>query len=303
VAEPVLLVSSDPFLGASLEAVARGRVQVARLDPSRWPAAWPAGPTGTVVLDVTARQRDAVHAWVRRHHPGLVVVVVLKPGERQPALPPDPALVVVGRPFRVADLVALLEDPPAPAAPDPEPAPPVAAVPPGGGPGARDLLQASATQRMRRLSSLSGAAPAARPPAGTAERTLPPDWPTAATQLEVRRRRRRRGRRGRQVATRVLAGLLVLLLVAGAWLAFGLLEARQDLLVGAAGVRTELARAEAALERGRPAEAGAAMQAARRSLEVAAAVPDRRELRVAARLPVLSGGPPIPTACWRRPPT
>jgi hypothetical protein len=115
VAEPVLLISSDPFLGASLEAIARGRVQVARLDLARRPVAWPAEPTATVVLDVAAGQRDAVRAWVRRHHPG-PLVVLLKPGERQPGVPPDPAQVVVGRPFRLADLVELLEHPPGPAA-------------------------------------------------------------------------------------------------------------------------------------------------------------------------------------------
>ena len=53
-AEPVLLISSDPFLGASLEAIALGRVQVARLDLATRPAAWPAEPTATVVLDVAA---------------------------------------------------------------------------------------------------------------------------------------------------------------------------------------------------------------------------------------------------------
>ena len=114
-AEPVLLISSDPFLGASLEAIARGRVQVARLDLATRPAAWPAEPTATVVLDVAAGQRDAVHAWIRRHHPG-PLVILLKPGERPPALPPAPAQVVVGRPFRLADLVELLEHPPGPPA-------------------------------------------------------------------------------------------------------------------------------------------------------------------------------------------
>jgi hypothetical protein len=115
VAEPVLLISSDSFLGPSLEAVAGGRVRVARLDPARRPMAWPAEPAATVVLDVTARQREAFHAWVRRHHQG-AVVVVLKPGERRPVLPPDPDLVVVGRPFRLVDLVTILEHPPAPPA-------------------------------------------------------------------------------------------------------------------------------------------------------------------------------------------
>jgi hypothetical protein len=120
VAEPVLLISRDSFLGPSLEAVARGRLRVARLDPSLRPVAWPAEPAATVVLDVTARQRDAFHAWVRRHHPG-PMVVVLKSGERPPALPRDPDLVVVGRPFRLVDLVTILEHPPAPPGPGPSP--------------------------------------------------------------------------------------------------------------------------------------------------------------------------------------
>ena len=111
-----MLISSDSFLGPSLEAVADGRVRVARLDPTRRPMAWPAEAAATVVLDVTARQRDAFHAWVRRHHQGHLVVV-LKPGERRPALSPDPDLVIVGRPFRLVDLVTILEHPPAP--PDP----------------------------------------------------------------------------------------------------------------------------------------------------------------------------------------
>src|SRR5207342_2808780 len=34
VAEPALLISTDPFLGANLEAAAHGRVQVAHLDPA-----------------------------------------------------------------------------------------------------------------------------------------------------------------------------------------------------------------------------------------------------------------------------
>jgi hypothetical protein len=126
VAEPVLLISSDSFLGAGLEAVAPGRLQVARLDPAPRPVAWPAEPAATVVLDVTARQREAFHLWVRRHHAG-PLVVVLKPGERRPVLPPDPDLVVLGRPFRLVDLVTILQHPPAPnlpgwptaAAPDP----------------------------------------------------------------------------------------------------------------------------------------------------------------------------------------
>jgi hypothetical protein len=174
VAEPVLLISSDSFLGPSLEAVARGRLRVARLDPSLRPVAWPAEPAATVVLDVTARQRDAFHAWVRRHHPG-PMVVVLKPGERPPTLPRDPDLVVVGRPFRLVDLVTILEHPPAP----PGPGVPATAQEPGPSP----------------------------------------------------------RRSGRGIAVRVLVGLLVLLVLAAALFAFGLLGGRrefQDLLVSGA---------------------------------------------------------------------
>jgi hypothetical protein len=135
VAEPVLLISSDSFLGAGLEAVACGRVQVARLDPARRPAVWPAEPAATVILDVTARQRQAFHLWVRRHHAG-PLVVVLKPGERRPVLAPDPDLVVVARPFRLVDLVTILEHPPAPE--DPATPWPTAASP---GPDPRGLVR------------------------------------------------------------------------------------------------------------------------------------------------------------------
>ena len=210
-AEPVLLISSDPFLGASLEAIARGRVQVARLDLARRPVAWPAEPTATVVLDVAAGQRDAAHAWVRRHHPG-PLVVLLKPGERQPGVPPDPAQVVVGRPFRLADLVELLEHPPGPAAP----APAATAA------DDRDLLQASAAERRRRLDAISGGDAASGP--ARAGRLPRPDWPTAATRLDVRRPRP--GARRRRIVARVLVGLLVLLALVALWLAVGLLEAR-----------------------------------------------------------------------------
>jgi hypothetical protein len=239
VAEPVLLISSDPFLGASLEAIARGRVQVACLDLATRPAAWPAEPTATVVLDVAAGQRDAVHAWIRRHHRG-PLVVLLKPGERRPALPPSPAQVVIGRPFRLADLVAILEhppdplssgglrlsppDPPPPPGPDPDPAPPAQGP---GGPAAtdRDLLQASAAERRRRLDALSGHTAEPGPPGPGTGRPPRPDWPTAATVLDVRRPRP--GARRRRVVARVLVGLLVLLALAAGWLALGLLEARQ----------------------------------------------------------------------------
>jgi hypothetical protein len=85
-------------------------------------------------------------------------------------------------------------------------------------------------------------------------------------------------------------GALVLVVLAGAWLALGLLQARQDLQAGAAAVRADLATAEAAWADGQDDQAAEAVGAAERRLEAAAAVPDRRELRIVARLPLLSGG-------------
>jgi Protein of unknown function (DUF4012) len=363
-AEPVLLISSDPFLGASLEAVARGRLQIARLDPIHRPPAWPATPSTTVVLDVTARQRDPVHTWIRRHHPG-PLVILLKPGERHPALPPDPWRVVVARPFRLMELVGLLERSPKPPDRAPEREAPVLEPDDereeddqgegeaervgdqeqeeASGEGEQEPHPADAglvpneaerqpnparsgpplgrvADRRRFGATLSTpptraftpprrpSTPLAQPstppprasipprrmatsPAGLSAPVPRPDWPTAATGVGGRRRRPGwPGWRGRRAATRVLVAVLVALLLAGGWLTLGLLQARQDLLVGAAGVRDELARAEVALTRGRPEDAGAAVQAAERSLAVAAAVPERPEVRVAARLPVLSGG-------------
>jgi hypothetical protein len=106
VAEPVLLISSDSSRG-ELEAAEYGRLPVAHLDNA--PPTWPAGLT-TVVLDVTAHHRDSIHTWIRHHHSG-PLVILLKPGERHPALLPDRSRVVVARPFRLIDLVALLEQP------------------------------------------------------------------------------------------------------------------------------------------------------------------------------------------------
>jgi hypothetical protein len=113
-----------------------------------------------------------------------------------------------------------------------------------------------------------------------------PDWPTAATRLDEPRRRP--PARGRQVAGQLLVALLVLLILAGAWLALGLLEARRDLQAGAATVRSELATAETAWAAGQDDQAAQAVRAAERSLEVAATVPHRRQLRIVAHLPLLS---------------
>jgi hypothetical protein len=84
--------------------------------------------------------------------------------------------------------------------------------------------------------------------------------------------------------------MLGVLLVAGGWLAFGLLQAREDLRAEASGFRTELTKVEEALRRGDPDAARAALVAAAHDLDAAGAVTDRPPMRMAARLPVLSGG-------------
>jgi hypothetical protein len=85
----------------------------------------------------------------------------------------------------------------------------------------------------------------------------------------------------------VALGALGVMVAFGVWLGVGLLQAREDLGVAGAGLRTELVRAHAALGRGDPAGAQTAIRAASRDLDAAEAVTARRPMRVAARLPVL----------------
>jgi hypothetical protein len=92
------------------------------------------------------------------------------------------------------------------------------------------------------------------------------------------------------IARGILWGALGVAVVAGGWLAFGLLQAREDLRVEASGLQTDLTRAQAALRRGDPDAAKTAIRAASRHLDAAEAVTDRRPMQVAARLPVLGGG-------------
>ena len=119
--ELVLLLSNDPSLGGTLEGLARGRMRVVGVDPARRPAVWPWPAAATVVLDLTRRDRDAVYPWVRQHHSGRVVVL-LKPGEREASLPPDPDRLVIQRPFRLIDLIEVLAGPDASAGPTATPA-------------------------------------------------------------------------------------------------------------------------------------------------------------------------------------
>jgi Protein of unknown function (DUF4012) len=121
VGELVLLLSDDPSLGGTLEGLAGGRMRVVGIDPARRPAAWPWPSAATVVLDLTRNDRDAAYPWVRQHHTGRVVVL-LKPGEREASLPPDPDRLVIQRPFRLIDLIEVLSGPDAFAGPKAMPA-------------------------------------------------------------------------------------------------------------------------------------------------------------------------------------
>jgi hypothetical protein len=139
VAESVLLVSSDPLLGSSLEALARGRLLVARVDPSHRPAVWPGKTRSTVVLDLSAEDRAATYPWVRQHHTGRVVVL-LRPGEQESSLPPDADRLVLRRPLGVSQLVEILAGPAPrfgtadPSPPDPTPRPATGREPAGSAP-------------------------------------------------------------------------------------------------------------------------------------------------------------------------
>jgi hypothetical protein len=116
VGELVLLLSNDPSLGGTLEGLARGRMRVAGIDPAHRPAVWPWPSAATVVLDLARKDRDATYPWVRQHHTGRVVVL-LKPGDREASLPPDPDRLVIQRPFRLLDLIEVLAGPDASAGP------------------------------------------------------------------------------------------------------------------------------------------------------------------------------------------
>ena len=341
----VLLLSNDPHLGPSLQALAPGRLRVRHLEPSRQPATWPGRSASTVVLDLAAGERATAYSWVRQHHAGQVIVL-LRPGEQASSLPPDPDRLVLRRPLSLSDLVEILSGSDSTNGPADEiPSHRVSPPPPGQKPAEGDLLQASAKQRGLRLGSLSspagpaptatpgplvaGAAGGAMPVTEPAQAAPPPASPEAtapgretsaesASQTEPARPATRPTANGHQQAAEVppwpsrppvagrpawrperrrltlargvVLGALGVVVIFGVWLALGLLQAREDLGVEGAGLRTELVKAHAALGRGDPAAAKTAIRAASRNLDAAEAVTARRPMRVAARLPVLGGG-------------
>jgi hypothetical protein len=313
VAVSVLLVSSDPLLGTSLEALAQGRLWVTRIDPSHPSSIWPARASSTVVLDLGAGERAAAYSWVRQHHAGRLVVL-LRPGEQASSLPPDPDRLVLRRPLGLYDLVETLagqdannglagesssgqvSPPNVPtaasgtlAAGSTNGAIPAASVPDAPPrETARDLAGSEET-----ASKTEVAQPATQPaPDGrqrAAEEPAQPSRPQVDDRSGARPERRPENRRF-TIVHGILLGALAVVVVAGCWLALGLLQAREDLRVEATGLRTDLTKAQAALRRGDPDAAKTAIRAASRDLDVAEAITARRPMRVAARLPVVGSG-------------
>ncbi len=154
----VLLVSSDPLLGKSLEVLAGSRLWVTRIDASHRSSIWPSWRMSAVVLDLGAGERAAAYSWVRQHHAGRVVVL-LTPGEQAPSLPPDPDRLVLRRPLSLPDLVEILAgvdatNGPAGRSPSGQVSPPTTDLEPANS----DLQQTSTKQRRLRLRSRSSPA-------------------------------------------------------------------------------------------------------------------------------------------------
>ncbi len=154
----VLLVSSDPLLGKSIEVLAGGRLWVARIDASHRSSMWPGRAMSTVVLDLDAGERAAAYSWVRQHHTGRVVVL-LTSGEQASNLPPDPDRLVLRRPLSLSDLVEILAgmdatSGPAGRSPSGQVSPPPTDLEPTNS----DLQQTSTKQRRLRLGSRSSPA-------------------------------------------------------------------------------------------------------------------------------------------------
>jgi hypothetical protein len=296
VAVSVLLVSSDPLLGTSLEALAQGRLWVTRIDPSHPSSIWPARATSTVVLDLGAGERAAAYSWVRQHHAGRLVVL-LRPGEQASSLPPDPDRLVLRRPLGLYDLVETLAGQEATngladksssdqVSPPTVPAASVPDAPPRET--ARGLAGSEAT-----ASKTEVAQPATRPaPDGHRPAAEEPPRPSRAQVDDRSGAQPERRLESRRFTTThgVLLAALAVVVVAGGWLALGLLQAREDLGIEAVGLRTDLTKAQAALRRGDPDAAQTAIRAASRDLDAAEAITARRPMRVAARLPVVGSG-------------
>jgi hypothetical protein len=107
---PILLFSTDPFLGAALEVVGHGARSVVKHALPSDLSEWPNGEPYNVVLDVPPAHRKAAHETVRLHHQGRLILV-LGPDEDDADLPRDAARLTVHRPIDLASLLSLLAEP------------------------------------------------------------------------------------------------------------------------------------------------------------------------------------------------
>jgi Protein of unknown function (DUF4012) len=254
-ADPVVVLSEDPFLVLALESVVAGPVHFISDRTLSRSSHWPHDDACTVVVDVPADQRSVVYKTVRHHHHGRLILA-LDPGETDQDLPWDPARLTVTRPYLAGDLVTLLTAPSVAVQPG-RPAPAAGGAPRSGA----GIGNGTPARRV-------GPAPV---PIGTAW------WPGTIADW--------RSPRGLLAAALLVSvGLLGFLV----WLVIGLIQAAHDMEFSAQAVRADLDQVNSALLRGNTAEAEQAVQAASTDLRSAQVVAYRPAVRLAGRLPGLS---------------
>jgi Protein of unknown function (DUF4012) len=254
VADPIVVLSEDPFLVLALESVVASPVHFVSDQNLSQSSHWPHDEACTVVVDVPADQRSAVYKAVRHHHQGRLILV-LDPGEKVQDLPHDPARLTVARPYLTGDLAALLAAPlgeqPGRAVQAGEGAPRSGAGVKAGTPGRRPAL--------------------VRAPIRT------PWWPGTIGDW-------------RSLRGLLAAALLVAVAVLGfvVWFVGGLLTAAHDMELAAQAVRADLDQVNGALLAGNTAEAERAVEAASTDLRSAQVVASRSAVRLAGHLPVFA---------------
>jgi hypothetical protein len=255
VADPIVVLSEDPFLVLALESVVAGPVHFISDQHLSRSSHWPHDDACTVIVDVPADQRSLIYKTVRHHHHGRLILA-LDPGETDQDLPWDPARLTVTRPYLAGDLATLLA------------APAVGVQPRRPLPAAEGGLWSGA--------AVGNGAPARR--VGSARAPVRMLWwpGTIAGWRSLRR--------FPAAVLLVAVGVLGFLL----WFVVGLLQAVHDMELSAQAVRADLDQVNDALLRGNTAEAEQAVQAANLDLRSAQVVAYRPAVRLAGRLPGLS---------------
>jgi hypothetical protein len=254
VADPVVVLSEDPFLVLALESVVAGPVHFISDQNLSRSSHWPHDDACTVIVDVPADQRSLIYKTVRHHHHGRLILA-LDPGETDKDLPWDPARLTVTRPYLAGDLATLLMAPSL----GEQPARPV--------PAAREAPRSGAGIGNGTPARQIGPTPALRRawwPGTVADRRSPRGLVMAALLMSIS-----------------LLGFIV-------WFVAGLLQAGHDIELSAQAVRADLDQVDSALLRGNTGEAEQAVKAASTDLRSAQVVAYRPAVRLAGRLPGLS---------------